>query len=97
MVLVDGIQCCVLGCTHYPLVIDSIRKLYPDLSLIDPAQQMALELKGYLERENLERSSAVPGRLSIYTTGDVEEYALRAQQTGLERVDMVTPYPAMEI
>ena len=97
MVLVDRIQCCVLGCTHYPLVMDSIRKLYPDLSLIDPAQQMALELKGYLEREKLERNSGVPGRLSIYTTGDVAEYALRAQQTGLERVDVVTPYPAMEI
>ena len=97
MVLVDRIQCCVLGCTHYPLVIDSIRKLYPELSLIDTAQQMALELKGYLEREKLERNSGVPGRLSIYTTGDVAEYALRAQQTGLERVDAVTPYPAMEI
>lgn len=25
----EGIQCCVLGCTHYPLVADSIRRLYP--------------------------------------------------------------------
>lgn len=97
MVLVDHIQCCVLGCTHYPLVMDSIQKLYPQLPLIDPAQQMALELKGYLEREKLERESEEAGHLSIYTTGDVEEYALRARQTGLERVDAVTPYPAMEI
>ena len=31
MVERDGIQCCVLGCTHYPLVAGSIRKLYPGL------------------------------------------------------------------
>ena len=30
----EGIQCCVLGCTHYPLVADSIRRLYPGLPLI---------------------------------------------------------------
>ena len=38
-----------------------------------------------------------PGRLTIYTTGDVEEYALRARQVGLERVEQVVCYPPMEL
>ena len=25
----EQIQCCVLGCTHYPLVEDNIHRLYP--------------------------------------------------------------------
>ena len=97
MVLEDKVQCCVLGCTHYPLVADSIRKLYPELPLIDPAEEMARALKTYLDREGLANPGERPGTLSIYTTGDVEEYALRARQVGLERVERVEFYPPMEL
>ena len=97
MVLVDKIQCCVLGCTHCPLVADSIHKLYPGLPLVDPAEQMALELRDYLDREGLRREAGIPGRLDIFTTGDVKEYALRAKQVGLERLGSVAFYPPMEL
>ena len=97
MVLVDKIQCCVLGCTHYPLVAGSIHKLYPGLPLVDPAEQMALELRDYLDREGLRREAGIPGRLDIFTTGDVQEYALRAKQVGLERLGSVAFYPPMEL
>jgi glutamate racemase len=95
MVYRDKIQCCVLGCTHYPLVEDSIHKLYPDLPLIDPAVEMVKQLRDNLERRGLVRSSALPGRLDIYTTGDVGEYAKRARQVGLRSVASVNFYPPM--
>lgn len=97
MVLEEGVDCCVLGCTHYPLVADSIHKLYPNLPLIDPAEEMARALKAYLDREGLSNPRKSPGTLTIYTTGDVEEYALRARQVGLERVEQVEFYPPMEL
>lgn len=90
MVLVDQVDCCVLGCTHYPLVSDSIRKLYPGLLLIDPAEEMARSLRAYLEREGLRRRRTQAGTISIYTTGDAAEYALRARQVGLKQVAGVT-------
>ena len=96
MVERDKIQCCVLGCTHYPLVAGSVRRLYPGLPLIDPAEEMARSLAAYLREGGLERRGA-PGGLSVYTTGDVEEYALRARQVGLERVKRVEFYPPMEL
>ena len=65
MVLEENIQCCVLGCTHYPLVEDSIRKLYPGLPLIDPAEQMALELRDSLTARELLRERDTGGRLDI--------------------------------
>lgn len=95
MVLEDKVDCCVLGCTHYPLVADSIYKLYPGLPLIDPAEEMARSLKAYLDREKLNNPGTKPGTLTVYTTGDVEEYALRAAQVGLERVNKVEYYPPM--
>lgn len=97
MVLRDHIQACVLGCTHYPLVEDSIRKLYPGLPLIDPAVRMAQDARDYLKRKGLEKPGEVPGGITIYTTGDVEEYAQRARQVGLERVRGVRPYPGLKL
>ena len=97
MVLEDRVDCCVLGCTHYPLVSDRIRRLYPGLPLIDPAEEMARSLRTYLEGAGLSNPEKRPGRLTIYTTGDVAEYALRARQVGLERVDRVEFYPPMAL
>lgn len=95
MVLVEQVDCCVLGCTHYPLVADRIHRLYPRLPLIDPAAEMARALGDCLNREDLNNPQRRPGSLTVYTTGDVEEYALRARQVGLERVDKVEYYPPM--
>lgn len=97
MVLREKIEACVLGCTHYPLVTDSIEKLYPGLPLIDPAVRMAGDARDYLERESLARTGESPGKLTIYTTGDVAEYAQRARQVGLERIEAVHPYPALKL
>lgn len=93
----EGIECLVLGCTHYPLVEDRIHKLYPQLPLIDPAKQMALDLVEYLKEKDLMAQPERPGELSIYTTGDVEEYALRAQQVGLKQVREVLSWPAANV
>ena len=93
----EGIECLVLGCTHYPLVEDRIRKLYPRLELIDPAKQMALELEEYLRKENLSAEQEKTGALKIYTTGDVQEYALRARQVGLKNISGVEYYPPLKI
>ena len=97
MVREERVDCCVLGCTHYPLVTGSIQKLYPGLPLIDPAEEMARSLQAYLIREGLGNPQAASGTLRVYTTGDVEEYALRARQVGLERVSKVEYYPPMDI
>ena len=97
MVHTDGVECCVLGCTHYPLVADRIRKLYPRLRLVDPAERMALDVRDYLEREGLAREADTPGRLEIFTTGDVEACARKARQAGLERLEPVTFCPPMEL
>ena len=97
MVLEDHIECCILGCTHYPLVADRIRKLYPDLPLVDPAEQMALDVRACLEREGLCREAGVSGRLDVFTTGDVKECARRAREAGLERLGSVAFYPPMEL
>ncbi len=79
----QGVDCCVLGCTHYPLVADRIEKLFPQLPLIDPAQQMAETVSDYLEKNNLANASGQSGRLDIYTTSTIQEYTQKAARVGL--------------
>ena len=58
---------------------------------------MARELARCLEERGLKRETGKAGTLNIRTTGSVEEYALRARQVGLERVESVEFYPPMEL
>ena len=43
----------ILGCTHFPLLTDIIRKYYPDLQLISSSGAAAAALKEKLEEKLL--------------------------------------------
>ena len=43
----------VLGCTHYPLVEGIIRKRYPGLTILNPSETVAQEVREVLEQRNL--------------------------------------------
>ncbi len=46
----------VLGCTHYPLLRSTLQRLLGDeVTLVNPAYETALELRGLLKRNQLER------------------------------------------
>ncbi len=40
-----GIDTLILGCTHYPLLKKSIKKLYPDIQIVDSSQAITEYLK----------------------------------------------------
>lgn len=93
----EQVDCCLLGCTHYPLVEDIIHSLYPDLFLLDPAFQMAETLKEYLERTGMNNRQEQPGRMDVFTTGSVTEYAQKAARVGLEPLTSVQYYPPLKL
>ena len=93
----EQIQCCVLGCTHYPLVEDDIHRLYPDLVLVDPAEKMAEGLKDYLSQNALMNEQTETGRLDIFTTGSLEEYIKKANKVGLNPINSVQFLPPMQL
>ena len=97
LVNVDKIQCCVLGCTHYPLVEENINRLYPQLKLVDPAEQMARTVGRYLEEKGLVNDQPGQGKLDIFTTGSTEEYTMKATKVGLDPVTSVQFYPPMKL
>lgn len=93
----EQIQCCVLGCTHYPLAEENIRRLYPDLVLVDPAERMAEGLKAYLSQSDLMNEQTETGRLDIFTTGSLEEYIKKANKVGLNPINSIQFYPPIQL
>lgn len=93
----DKIECCVLGCTHFPLVSDNIRRLYPKLPLIDPAEQMVETVGSYLRKMNLANDQLSQGSLNIYTTASADEYSVKAAKVGLFPITSVQEYPIMPL
>lgn len=43
----------VLGCTHYPLIRPNIEKLYPNLNIINPSEEIVKSVKKTLTDKNL--------------------------------------------
>lgn len=70
-----GADTVVLGCTHYPFVIEAIRRLGgPSLAVLDPAPAVARHLGEVLAREGLLRCAAAEAlpaaQHRFFTTGD---------------------------
>jgi len=63
-----GIDTLILGCTHYPLLKETINKLYPDLKIVDSSQAIA----EFLHREGLAFSGE--GKRRIFITDESESF-----------------------
>lgn len=95
LLAMGDIRSCVLGCTHFPLLEERFRRLFPEIVLIDPAEQMAKTVGAYLERSGLANLSQPAGTLNIVTTGDVDRCRAGAERAGLLPVSSVRFYPPM--
>lgn len=70
----------ILGCTHYPIIIDDIKKLLNEnhhnsiKNIIDPAYHTAISVKKYLEENDLLRTNKnIEPKINIYSTGDLKK------------------------
>lgn len=70
-----GIDSLILGCTHYPLLIDTISKVVGDkISLISSAEETANELKESLARKDSLRESSMLPAMSFISSGDKDVF-----------------------
>lgn len=64
----------VLGCTHYPFVIDAIRQLAPGVNVIDPAPAVARQVDRVLRERNLQGETNRMGQHRFVTSGDLDRF-----------------------
>jgi glutamate racemase len=63
----NGVRTLILGCTHFPLLKKAINDVYPDISLIDTGEEIALEVNIILKEKNIENSRA-GGNITLYAS-----------------------------
>ncbi len=65
----EGIDTLILGCTHYPLIRKTIGRIAgPEVNLVNPAYETAMELRNLLEQEGLlaQKAPALGSSVSQY-------------------------------
>lgn len=71
-----GIDTLILGCTHYPLLKPVIKEIMgKQVSLIDSAQQVAIEVKNILTQEGLLIKGSRRGRHRFYVSDNPEWFS----------------------
>ncbi len=74
-VLEANIDHLVLGCTHFPFLAASLRRVLGDgVQLVDPAPAVARQTQRVLAREGLQRALSEPGLWRFVTTGELAHF-----------------------
>jgi glutamate racemase len=78
-----GVDTLVLGCTHYPLLKEAIRRFVgPEITLVDSAHNCAAAVKKLLAREGLTADDEQLGKLEVALT-DRSDHFLRVAEEAL--------------
>ena len=72
----DNIDSIILGCTHYPILIDKIKKFTPShINIVEQGSIVAKSLTDYLKRhQEIETRCSKNGKCTFLTTEDSEKF-----------------------
>lgn len=69
-----GIDTLVLGCTHYPLVYDIVKELFPDINIVCSGTSSLSALYDRLKSENMLNNSGKKGEARFFVTGETSYF-----------------------
>ncbi|MGB1268153.1 MAG: glutamate racemase [Flavobacteriaceae bacterium] len=70
--LAKNIDYLVLGCTHYPFLINQIKQLIPNnITIIDSGKAVATQVKAILELNNITNSKPMNSKHEFYSNKDI--------------------------
>jgi glutamate racemase len=64
----------VLGCTHYPFVIEAVRQLMPGVNVIDPAPAVARQVDRVLKERGVPCDEDRAGQHRFVTSGELDRF-----------------------
>mgnify|MGYP005853267339 CR=1 FL=1 len=94
--LAANIDYLVLGCSHYPFILDKIQKILKDkVQIIDSGFAVAKQTQRILKRNNLETANTRPNKnnIKIYTKGSSSKALVKI----LEKLNLEDRYKQIEI
>lgn len=81
----------ILGCTHYPLLLDKIKAYMPEgIKVICQGEYVAVSLKDYLQRHpEMDDRCSKGGQCRFYTTESVEKFVNSANLFLREEIEVL--------
>ncbi len=70
----DKVDSIILGCTHYPIVLDQIQHVFPLKDYVSSSDSVCQEVSSYLKVHHCKCEEKHERYIEIYTTGDVREF-----------------------
>lgn len=72
----EDIDCVLLACTHYPLLLPKLKKVFPDyINILTQGEIVASSLLNYLERHpEMEKTLSRTQTKSFFTSGDPKAF-----------------------
>ena len=64
----NGVDTLILGCTHYPFIIDTIRALYGNLEIVNPSQIVAHRVAQLLQERDMAAGTEREGERTFYAS-----------------------------
>lgn len=73
--LKEDIDTLILGCTHYPHLARAIKEIAGNnVTLIDPAEEVLLDIKKMLKKSGTLKASQTPGKCEYFVTGSPAQF-----------------------
>jgi glutamate racemase len=87
----EGVDCLVLGCTHYPYLIPKIREIIGhQIKIIDSGEAVARQTKVILEKFNLLKTDTSKGQHQFFINKDktvLEHFISSSENTKVDETD----------
>lgn len=77
----NNLDTLVLGCTHYPLIMENIRRLYPHIHIVNPSEEIVSSIGNTLLARDM---------LSTQTDGENEFYASDLSENFIEMIKTIS-------
>ncbi len=76
--LIRNIKQIILGCSHYPLIYEILRKKIPtDVKIIDPSKALVDNLNNYFYPLEISNISTKYGNVEFFATAKIDEFSLK--------------------
>jgi len=72
--LKNKVDAVVLGCTHYPMIADTIKKVLGDVTIINLSESAAQQLYHMLKRQHMFSTHDAPPKHEFYVSGDMDMF-----------------------
>jgi len=75
----EQIDSLILGCTHYPIVLNQIKDILGDKAYISSSDAISQEVNSYLKVHKMLNDNTNQAMIRIYTTGDVHDFVFSSE------------------